>query len=330
MNNLPCKDILWAYMRREGADGVVGRQLLSTYLIVVTRRKKQYRFDMTEREAQDCMTLLKALNPEMAVGFPKGGRIPLQSLNNTRDLGAISTVDDRHIIPCKLIRSGDLYHISMADQKTLLEKYQLKKVIDFRTTAELKERPDTIMAGVEYYHIPILDEELAGVTQPEKLIRAVEGFQGNSREVMEQQYEKIIRDQYSLNQYARFLDVLLHHQSGSVLWHCSMGKDRTGIATALLMFVLGVSRKGIREDYVRTNIYLDGERQYMNRLLKTKSGNTTRKLENLNAYFRADEACINRVFYTIEKDYGTINSFLRKGLYLTPKAIEELKEKYLI
>ena len=330
MNNLPCKDILWAYMRREGMDGVEGRQLINNYLVIVTRRKKRYQFDMTEREVQDCIRLLKVLNPEMAVGYPKGGRVPLQSLENTRDLGAIATSDDKHIIPRKLLRSGDLYHLSMADQRVLLEEYNLKKVIDFRTSAEMRERPDTIMAGVEYYHIPILDEETIGVIRTEKLTEALEAYEGDSREFMEKQYENIIRDQYSIKQYARFLDVILHHQNGAVLWHCSAGKDRAGIATALLLCVLGVSRKGIREDFMKTNVYLEGERKYMERLLLSRSGDNSRKAENLKLYFTVDESYINCVFNTIEKTYGSIQNFLKKGLYLTPKAIEDLKEKYLI
>ena len=54
---------------------------------------------MTEHEAQDCLRILKLFNPEMATGFPKGGRITMQSLSNTRDLGAIATKDGRHILP---------------------------------------------------------------------------------------------------------------------------------------------------------------------------------------------------------------------------------------
>ena len=63
MNNLPCRDILWAYMRREGMDGVEERQLISNYLVIVTRRRKRYKFDMTEREVQEGIRLLKVLNP---------------------------------------------------------------------------------------------------------------------------------------------------------------------------------------------------------------------------------------------------------------------------
>lgn len=150
LNSLPCKDILWAYMRREGADKTSEKQLIINYLVIITRRQKRYKFDMTEQEVQDCLRLLKVLNPDLAVGFPKGSRLPLQNLPNTRDLGALMTEDGLHILPRKLLRSGEIYHASIADTRILSEEYNVKTVIDFRSAAEVKKKPDDIMAGVEY------------------------------------------------------------------------------------------------------------------------------------------------------------------------------------
>lgn len=125
LNSLPCKDILWAYMRREGTDKTGEKQLIINYLVIITRRQKRYKFDMTEQEVQDCLQLLKVLNPDLAVGFPKGSRLPLQNLPNTRDLGALMTVDGSHILPRKLLRSGEIYHASAADNRILSEEYNV-------------------------------------------------------------------------------------------------------------------------------------------------------------------------------------------------------------
>lgn len=330
MNSLPCKDIMWAYMRREGADAGEGKQLITNCLVILTKRKKRYKFDMTEREVQECIRLLKVLNPEMAVGFPKGSRLSLQSLPNTRDLGAIMAEDGRHILPRRLLRSGELYHISAADKEMLTEEYHLKTVIDFRSGRERMKKPDTIMEGVEYYHIPILDEVTAVNALEENFFDLIRNFDGDAAEYIEKQYENLIRDQFSVKQYARFLDVLLRQEDGAVLWHCSDGKDRGGVGTALLLCVLGVPKKVIREDYLRTNLYLDGELQYMQRLMEAKYGCDERIKENLRAYYQVKESYIDTVFRTIEKDYGSVNRFLRRALYLTPKAMSDLREKYLI
>lgn len=330
MNSLPCKDIMWAYMRREGSEGGVVKQLIVNYLVIVTKRKKRYKFDMTEKEVQECLQLLKALNPDMAVGFPKGSRLALQSLPNTRDLGALETADGRHIVPGKLLRSGELYHVSVADQEKLTKEYHLKKVIDLRTNMERKSKPDTVLCGVEYYHIPVSDEETMGVTREGSLMENLMKFSGNAQEYMENQYRSFIRDPYCVKQYAKFMDILLHHEDGAVLWHCSAGKDRAGVATALLLCALGISEEEIREDFMRTNLYLEGELNYLMRYLENKGDYPIQIAENLSIFFKVKESYIDSIFETIKEDYGTVNRFMRRGLYLTPKAIEDLKERYLI
>ena len=47
INYLPCKDILWAYMRREGVEGGRQKQFSTSSLVIITRRKKRYEFEMT-------------------------------------------------------------------------------------------------------------------------------------------------------------------------------------------------------------------------------------------------------------------------------------------
>lgn len=330
LNNLPCQDIVWAYVRRDGEECGDARQLISCYLVVVTKRKKKYQFDMSHSEAQDCVRLLKVLNPDMAVGFPKGGRIQLQSLPNTRDLGALPAADGRHIIPRKLLRSGDLYHVSMADKAVLMNDYRLKTVIDMRSDEERSQKPDTIMAGVEYYHVPILDEQTVGFSRDKESLQSIVDFQGNMEQFMEKQYQNLILDVYSVKQYACFIDVILHHKDGAVLWHCSAGKDRAGIGTAILLSVLGVSEDVIREDYMRTNRYLEKELAYMECYVENRYGLSEEAIQKLRIMYGVKEEYLDIVFRTIKEEYGTMEKFFRRALYLTPKSIEDLKDKYLL
>ena len=330
LNNLPCKDIIWAYMRREGVEGGRQKQFTTSSLVVITRRRKRYQFDMTDREIQECIQILKALNPEMVTGFPRGGRIHLQSLPNTRDLGALMTKDGRHILPRKLLRSGSLYHVSLADQDMLLEDYKLSTVIDFRTEAEREQKPDTIMKGVEYYPIPVLDEETSGITQAGTLMDMLTKFDQVPDEFICKQYENLVRDEICIKQYANFLDVVLHQKKGAVLWHCSAGKDRVGIGTALLLYALGVPRKTIKEDFLKTNVYLDNEMQHMVRYLETRMIVTPEIMDKVRLLYKVKGEYLDTAFRTIEKDYGSVDYFMGKALYMNPKTIEALRNKYLV
>lgn len=330
INSLPCRDILWAYMRREGNEEEEGRQIITNYLVIVTRRRKRYKFDMTEKEVHECMTLLRVLNPEMAVGFPKGGRIPLLSLPNTRDLGAITAKDGRHILPRKLLRSGALYHTSLLDQDVLQKEYHLSAVIDLRNSFEKERRPDTVMEGVTYHEIPIMDEEAVLLSGKQNIVDVLLNFRGDPDEFMIRQYQSIILDQYSVKQYARFLDVLLRQDEGAVLWHCSMGKDRAGVGTALLLCALGVEKEAVLEDYMKTNACLDGEMEHLIRLMETKTIVDAGMMDRIKSLYRVKEDYLDAVFEIIEQKYGSVERFLRRALYLTPKAIEDLRDKYLV
>lgn len=329
-NHLPCRDILWVYKRQEGVDGGVQKQISTSYLVVVTRRRKRYKFDMTDREIQDCIQLLKALNPNIIVGFPKGGKIHLQSLPNTRDLGALVTEDGRHILPKRLLRSGSLYHISLADQDVLTEEYHLTEVIDLRTRYEILEKPDIVMVGVKYREIPIIDEETAGISQAGNLMDMIKKFDRIPDEFLHKQYQNLVRDQYSVRQYARFMDVILNHEDGAILWHCSAGKDRAGVGTALLLCALGVPRKTIQEDFLKTNLYLEEEMQHMVRYLETKTIVDSRIMDKVRILYKVKSEYLDTVFQTIEQDYGSVEHFMKKALYLNPKSIETLKNKYLV
>ena len=338
-NNLPCRDIVWAYIHREGENAEAAvKQMISNYLVIITRRKKRYRFEMTEHEAQDCLRLLKILNPDMATGFPRGGRLPLLNLPNTRDLGALATKDGRHIIPRRLLRSGNLYHASLQDQNLLLEDYRLKTVIDLRDQTEKKEKPDVVMKGVEYYHIPMIDEETVadmpestlGILQGSTRLRQILEYDGDIEALIGKQYENFVKDQYSVKQCARFMDVLFHHDNGAVLWHCSLGKDRVGVMTALLLCVLGVHRDEIREDFMRSNICLAGELDYMLRYLEANKLDSIDNVNKVSALFKVKEEYLDRLFAAIYAEYGKVERFLRRGLYLNPKTVSDMQNKYLI
>lgn len=330
VNILPCTDILWAYLRKSAPEDNAQKQLPVNNLVIVTRRHKSYEFDMTEREIRECIRLLRALNPEMAVGFPKGGRIHQKTLPNTRDLGALMTIDGRHIIPRKLLRSGHLYHCSLLDQDTLLESYRLSSVIDFRNRAERLRMPDEVMEGVSYHHVNLLDEPVPGVTFEKSMLNFLIDFHGDPEVQMYEVYQKMVRDPFMQKQIARFLDLLIRQEDGAVLFHDNYGTDRVGICTALLLSALGVPKKTIFEDYKKTNSCLEKEEEALIRQLESRTIVDARILSNVKSLFEIKDLYIEAAFAQIEKEYGSVEWYLRKALFLTSKSQEQLKEKYLI
>lgn len=324
---LPCSEIIWAYRRKE--ESAEHRGIVHV-VCIITRLRKKYRFEMSEEEAQECVKTLLEINPSMAVGYPRGARIPMQGLPNTRDLGGLKTLDGRKILPHRLIRSGDLYHLSFEDRRTLLEECHLTKVIDFRTERERQKKPDTILEGVTYISHPILDETAVGVTREGNFLEELASLKTDMSTFLEKVYRELVTDPYSTDQYAKFFDELLLQEDGAVLYHCSVGKDRVGVGTALLLSALGVPREVIMEDYLRTNEYLKPEAEYVIQLLETRMVVTPQIYSNVQAAFSARKTYLESVFDVIEGQYGTMDVYLKKEMYLSPRLLEQLRCRFLI
>lgn len=329
-NTLPCTDILWAYLKRESSEAGNEKQLPVTYLCILTKRRKQYQFEMTEREVHDCLRLLGALNPEITVGFPRGKRIEQYTLPNTRDFGGMLSADGKCIIPKSLLRSGNLYHTSLVDLDTLTEVYKVKTIIDFRTYHETVHMPDTIPEGVEYHHVPILEDSTPGITMEKGILYLIRNFDGDAEHLMCEHYKNMIRDFMAIKQFARFMDLLVRHEEGAVLFHDNLGTHRTGLASAILLGALGIPENTIREDYMKGNQYLEKEEEYIIRLLENKTIVDKRIISNVHALVRVKEIYLDSAFQEIDREYGSFDAFLKKELYLTQKSIEILKEKYMI
>ena len=69
-------------------------------------------------------------------------------------------------------------------------------------------------------------------------------------------YHQLAYDEYCQSQYAQFFELLTEEREGAILWHCSAGKDRVGIATALLLTFLGFDYETVMQDYLLTNQYV--------------------------------------------------------------------------
>ena len=162
-------------------------------------------------------------------------------VRNLRDLGGIRTASGQTIKKGFLVRSANL---SEAEEEDLSG---ISAVIDLRTTREREEVPDRLY-GRASVHVPIFDEVKTGVSHERRAERERKGPPD-----MGALYIWMMREHR--DSFANALRAIMNHDfsSGAVLWHCSEGKDRCGLTTALLLELLGVDRSVIMEDYLKTN-----------------------------------------------------------------------------
>jgi protein-tyrosine phosphatase len=161
---------------------------------------------------------------------------------NFRTLGDWSTLEGRKLLRGRVFRSGHLG--AMADElRAEVAGLGLRTVVTLQTQQEIDILGDPLAAvlpEVHWEHIPIGDRWF----QRENLLPEDTSSQGAF-------YVAMVRDHRE--EWARFLKLFAAPERYSILYHCTAGRDRTGVATVLLLETLRVPRAEIVGDYLLSN-----------------------------------------------------------------------------
>lgn len=260
-------------------------------------------------------------------------KLHLQKLNNTRDLGGFPADGGRRIKHGKLIRSGKLYKLPRLTLSHL-EKLGVTTVVDMRNGLERQDYPDSVIKGARQVNLPIELAGAQGITQIKSLTKIwreeskrIESEFGTADRYMQDVYERMLFDAQSQKTLKEFFSLVIENEN-CILWHCSAGKDRTGIAAMLLEAVLGVDEELIIEDYVISNKFQRRKRtaQKIGLLIVPVAKDFKRILY---ALMIAKPEYITYAIDKIKERYGSIVEYCKQCLGLTDENIELLKNKYL-
>lgn len=173
--------------------------------------------------------------------------IKVEHAFNIRDIGGYPTRDGQTTQWNRFLRSDGLHQLHEADMQVLLD-YGLRRVVDLRLPKELESSPNVFSDSelVDYRHQSFIDPAVLKKLQQEPV-------QDRTHLRADQEYrtwldhcQPSIRD---------ILVSLSDDDAGVALYHCSGGKDRTGLVTALLLGLVGVADELIAADYALTARY---------------------------------------------------------------------------
>jgi protein-tyrosine phosphatase len=173
--------------------------------------------------------------------------VPLQGASNLRDLGGYQMADGRRVRFGRLYRSATLAHLTPQDVETIAG-LGLRTVCDLRGVAEAAQRPSRLPAGAERVALPI--EPTVGASLRDLMLREMSTGE-DVVDLLRRAYLDYVTG--SLHRYRAMLELLLQPERQALLFHCSAGKDRTGVGAALILLALGASRETIIADYVATD-----------------------------------------------------------------------------
>ncbi len=262
----------------------------------------------------------------------------MTGISNARQLGGYITEDGMRIRDNILLRSGKLSDGTEEDILRLREVYNITEIIDLRTSAEISSAPDPDIDGVDNIQIKILDESNAEDSSNSAAVAIYANMGEDPAMAMLEMYRAgvLTDDMYtgtfdsevSLAGYREFLDILLSHEEGALLWHCTGGKDRAGMAAVITLTLLGVDKETILRDFELTNAFNEAKINYMV-AGATKHTDDQAELDGVAALVGVSRRLMEKVYELAESESGSMLEFLKDKLNITDEEITALRSKYL-
>lgn len=187
---------------------------------------------------------------------------------NARDVGGLPLAGGGTVRADVLLRSDALATLT---EEGLALLGSIGTVVDLRTPQEREAAPNRLPSGeaIRVLERPLLEGAIAQLAPQAAAMREQLSTTRPSEEMIAALRAQIptLADLYlSMLEHgapvfadcARAVAVPADPGRGGVLLHCTAGKDRTGIAVALLLAAVGVERKAIVADYTRSQSELAG------------------------------------------------------------------------
>ena len=249
---------------------------------------------------------------------------------NFRDLGGYQTEAGQTIRAHKVIRSAKLDQLSDRDLN-YLANYGMRYDVDFRSPEEQAKEPDRLPDVASYYFVPVFPVDETEVSKaPENIYEKFGGSPTAGFENMIETYRDIVNLDSAQKAYRQFFDLLLENEPDdqALLFHCSAGKDRTGMGAVYLLSALGVDAHTIRQDYLAANDYIQQPLEEMLARVTAEGGNDN-LMQSMRDLWTVNAAYLDSALQTINHEYGGMADYLQNTLKLTPAQQKDLRTLYL-
>lgn len=228
--------------------------------------------------------------------------LPVKGAYNMRDLGGYPAADRKQVKWRMLLRSDDLNRLTQPDLD-YLASLPLRTDIDFRGQSEKTQAPDKMPPTTTYFPLPLETGDMSDMQHFDT---------SKLPTILQDVYAYIVRS--AQDTYKEFFRIASDEQNAPLLFHCSAGKDRTGMAAAYLLSALGVDRETVIQDYLLSAEYIKGKYDFIVKRYPQFEPLTTVKREYLEA-----------AFGVIDEEFGGMDQYLTQQLGVD---IEKIRKIY--
>lgn len=259
-------------------------------------------------------------------------RLALEGAFNFRDLGGLQMDDGRRFRWGWVYRSDDLNGLTTADF-TRLNGMGISLVCDLRWQGQRQSAPTNWQGADPVFMLaPVGEHFKDGVAVP--VAELLAPYYDTLRTIDDR--KAIFRQSYAytiLNSAANIGAVIRAIASWDrpSVFHCSSGRDRTGITTAILLRILGAPRSTIVSDFLVSDRYVsEGDS-----LTATPATSATPSVSEARVQREFDEAValdrrlIDTIFVTIDQHYGGFDAYRRNAMHVSDGDVANLKRRLL-
>ena len=248
---------------------------------------------------------------------------------NFRGLGGYTMKDGRKVKKGLIFRSGEPGRAT-PEELAYIKSLGLRTVFDFRNAPETQKCPDPRIPGANHVNICAAFNGMAADFDYSPLglldLLKDEDQTGNAAATL---YSSLTTSIAFTNDAYRELFKTLMAGETPILFHCSGGKDRTGVAAALILLALGAEEETIKEDYLLSNVYLE-------ELIKDRMDDhflLSKLSDNYRTHVMASEGVIpesvHMLLEEIKERYTTYENFFLNEYYIDGNGLEKLRDMYL-
>ena len=255
-----------------------------------------------------------------------GTQLAFAGGNNFRELGGYPADEGKHVRWGQIYRGIPTGKLTGEADRRLLDSLGLRLILDLRSSGEAKKEPDYVPDGARLVQIcGLCAEDGAEIAfapgDIEKLMQTAE--EGES--ISQRLYRRMLTGNKAFKELFRALEA----GETPILFHCSAGKDRTGVAAMLILLALGASDEVICADFEQTNACRKAE---IDAVLAEHAAEIAADPACRMRYYAmagVDPAAAPFVLDTIRRRFGSAENYLETEYGLTPARLMRLRRMYL-
>ena len=255
-----------------------------------------------------------------------GTQLDFAGGTNFRELGGYEADEGKHVKWGQIWRGIPTCKLTGEADRAKLDALGLRLILDLRSTEEARREPDYVPDGARLVQICGLCAEdgheiaFAPGDIDRLMASAPEGY-----DVPRVMYRRMLTGNKAFKELFRALEA----GETPILFHCSAGKDRTGVAAMLILLALGASDETICADYAQTNVCRRAE---IEAVMQEHADEIAADPSCRNHYYRmagVEPELAPFVLDTIRSQFGSAENYLEKEYGLTPARLMRLRRMYL-